>query len=91
MPTNDNNINVMFKVRGIGNREDIGQINIQIQADEQVSELIKKYRAKTGDTEIKKKFIFNAKALNPVLSCSEAGLYNNSIVQVLNTRDVEGA
>ena len=81
----------MFKVRGIGNREDIGQITIQIQSDEKVSELIKRYRIKTNDREPKKKFIFNAKALNPNLTCAEAGLYNNSIVQVLNTKDIEGA
>ena len=87
--SNNNNLNIMFKVRGRDENEN--QINVQIQADEKVSTLIEKYRNKAGDYEKKKKFIFNAKALNPNLTCGEAGLYDNSIVQVLNTRDVEGA
>ena len=81
----DNNLNVIFKVK------DIGTINIQIQYDQKVAELINKYRGKTGDKEPKRKFIFNGKTLNPSLSCAEAGLTNNSIVFVLNTKDVEGA
>ena len=39
----------------------------------------------------KKKFIFNAKALNPTLTCAEAGLTDHSIVQVIDTRDLQGA
>ena len=81
----NNNLNVIFKVK------DIGTINIQIQYDQKVAELINKYRGKTGDKEPKRKFIFNGKTLNPSLSCAEAGLTNNSIVFVLNTKDVEGA
>ena len=85
----DNNLNIIFKVRGRENNED--QFNIQIQADEKVSTLIQKYRNKSGDFVIQKKFIFNAKSLNPSLSCAEAGLSNNSIVQVIDTRDALGA
>ena len=81
----NNNLNVIFKVK------DIGAITIQIQYDQKVAELINKYRGKTGDREPQKKFIFNGKSLNPSLSCAEAGLTNNSIVFVLNTKDVEGA
>ena len=85
----DNNLNIIFKVRRAQNSDD--QFSIQIRADEKVSTLIQRYRAKSGDFVQQKKFIFNAKSLNPTLTCAEAGLTNNSIVQVLDTRDALGA
>ena len=56
-----------------------------------ISELIEKYRAKTDDHDEKKKFIFNAKQLNPSLSVSEAGLAENANIFVVATRGVQGA
>ena len=84
-----NNLNIFFIVRR--RQSDDDQFAVQIQADQLVSELIKRYRSKSGDYVEKKKFIFNAKALNPTLTCAEAGLTDHSIVQVIDTRDLQGA
>lgn len=80
---------IFFKVREEEYDKDL--IGIPIQLNEKVSYLIEKYRNKTGDFEPKKKFIFNAKELNSNLSCNENGLCANSIIQVINTRNVMGA
>ena len=79
-------INVHFRIEG---RKD--EIVIQCLPDERVSELIKRYRTKTGDDDITKKFIFNAKALNESLSVAEAGLANNVNVFVVRTKGIKGA
>ena len=76
----DNFLNITFKI--IGKGDDSLQINIQINANEKVSSLIEKYRNKSGDYG-EKKFIFNDKALNSFLTCAEAGLSDNSNVQVI--------
>ena len=85
----ENYLNIIFKVRG--KRDDSLQYNIQVLSNEMVSSLIQKYRNKSGDFGKKKKFIFNAKALVPSLTCAESGLSDNSIVQVIDTKDIEGA
>ena len=84
----DNNLNIVFKVRGQG--DDSLQFTIQADINEKVSSLIDKYRSKSGDLGQKKKFIYNAKALHPSLTCAEAGLSNNAIIQVIDTQDLEG-
>ena len=86
---NSNIINIVFNVSG---DKDITalQINILIDINEKVSTLIQNYRDKAQDFEKMKKFIFNAKELNPSLSCEESGLCNNSVVHVINTRNVDG-
>ena len=81
--------NIYFKVRDVGYDTDL--IRIPIQLDENVSCLIQKYREKTNDFAPEKKFIFNAKELDSNLSCIENGLCPNSIVQVINTKNVIGA
>ena len=86
---NSNLVNILFHVRGSYDFSNM-QIIIQIDINEKVSTLIQKYRNKTQDFEEKKKFIFNAKELNPSLSCEEAGLCNNSIIFVINTKNVDG-
>jgi hypothetical protein len=85
----DNNFNVIFRVSGKG--VDAPPITIQCQANEKVSSIISRYRNKSGDTEVKKKFIFNAKVLNPSLTASESGLANNSTIHVINLKGLEGA
>ena len=90
-PISDNNsdnniINVIFLNGKLDNK-----ISIQINSSEKVSTLIQKYRLKSGDSDIKKKFIYMAKALIPSLICKQAGLVNNAIVHVINTRYLEGA
>ena len=83
---NNGGINVHFRIEG--NRD---EIVIQCLPDERVSELIKKYRAKSGDDDTTKKFIFNAKALNESLTVAEAGLANNVNVFVVRTKGIKGA
>ena len=85
----DNNFNVIFRVSGRG--ENAPPITIQCQANEKVSTIINRYRNKSGDREQKKKFIFNAKVLNPTLTASESGLANNSTIHVINLKGLEGA
>ena len=53
--------------------------------------LCQRYRTKSSDTDTSKKFIFNAKQLNPALSVAEAGLTDNANIFVVTTRGVEGA
>ena len=79
-------INVHFRIEG---KKD--EIVIQCLPDEKVSELIIRYRNKTGDDDMTKKFIFNAKALNESLSVAEAGLANNLNVFVVRTKGIKGA
>ena len=86
-----------FQNNNAQNQNDYGGINvsdeiiIQYLPDEKVSELIKRYRTKTGDDDTTKKFIFNAKALNESLSVAEAGLANNLNVFVVRTKGIKGA
>ena len=85
---NNGGINIRFRRNGVGdNRE----IVIQCLPDEKVSDVIQRYRTKSGDNDTTKKFIFNAKALNQSLSVAEAGLANNVNVFVVTTKDIKGA
>ena len=65
-------------------------VMIQCMPDEKVSEIIEKYRNKSGDHDPYKKFIFNAKPLNPSLSVADAGITNNSNIFVIITKLVKG-
>ena len=67
------------------------KISIQIHINEKVSNLIQKYKSKSCDFNNKKIFIYNAKALNPSLSCKEVRLTNNAIVHIINKKVLEGA
>ena len=84
-----NILNILFKVKGYANNTQL--IKIQSRNDELVYDLIEKFKETTGDYEEKNKFIYNAKLLNPDLTCFEQGLTNGAIIQVINTRDVNGA
>ena len=81
---------VIFRASG-----DAGQnsapVMIQCMPHEKVSELIERYRNKTGDRDPQKKFIFNAKNLAPSLSLSEAGISNNANIFVVATKGIKGA
>jgi hypothetical protein len=59
--------------------------------EEKVSDLLQKYRNKTGHSSPNPKFIFNAKILNPDLTCAEAGISNKSNVYVIETKGIKGA
>ena len=79
----DNCISVIFRASGknkiviLGNRK------------EKVSNLIEKYRIKSGDRDLSKKFIFNAKALNCSLTLEEAEIDNNSNVFVVEIKSID--
>ena len=64
---------------------------IQCLPNEKVSDIIHRYRAKSLDNDPTKKFIFNAKALDPSLIAAEAGLYNNANIFVVSTKGIKGA
>ena len=66
------------------------QTSIQCLATDKLSDVIEKYRSKTGDQEKNLKFIHNAKKLNPDLLVSECGLLNNSIIFVIPTEGIIG-
>ena len=57
---------------------------------EKVSEIIEKYRNKSGDHDPHKKFIFNAKPLNHSLTLAQAGIINNANIFVIKTKLITG-
>ena len=89
-PTTTSNqfINVYFRVGADGNG---GSIMIQCSLNDKVSDLIQKYKTKSLEDVSQKKFIFNAKALNPNLTVSEAGMQEGANIFVVNTAGVKGA
>ena len=67
------------------------EFTVHTTLNEKVSDLITKFRNKAHDTELQhEKFIFNAKRLNMSLTVAEAGLSNNSIIYVINDKDLKG-
>ena len=65
----------------------VGQVSnpimVQCMPDEKVSEVIEKYRNKSGDRDPTKKFIFNAHPISQTLTVAEAGLTNNANIFVV--------
>ena len=80
---------VIFRKSGEGQQGP--PIMIQCMDNDKISDVIQRYRTKSSDTDTSKKFIFNAKQLNPALSVAEAGLTDNANIFVVTTRGVEGA
>ena len=81
-------IRVIFRLSGI-NGNDTAPIMVQCYRNERVSDIIKKYRNKSGDNDPNVKFIFNAKCLNPTLYVSEAGIYHNSYIFVVKPEGIK--
>ena len=65
-------------------------ISFNCSFNDKVSDLIEKYRAESGDRDETKKFIYNAKALHPSITLSQAGVSNNSNIFVVVTKGVKG-
>ena len=82
---NPKEISILFRQAGL-NEHTISNISIQCNINEKVSNLIEKYRIKTGDRDLSKKFIFNAENLNFSLTLEEAGLTNNSNIFVVKVK-----
>ena len=74
-------INVTF--RESGNISQPSAVTVQCNPEENVSDIIEKYRNKANDHDESKKFVFNAKDLNPNLSVTEAGIMNNANIFVI--------
>jgi len=66
-------------------------IMIKYATDMKVSEIIQRYRNKSNDFDINKKFIYNAKVLCADLTASEAGLNNNSNIFVVKADCLENS
>jgi len=92
---NSNFINLKFRVGGLQRQtqqdDSNAEIVIQCTLDEKLSVIVDRYKNKSGDDITDKKFVYNAKNLNLTLTAAEAGLINNSIIFVLNTKNVKGA
>jgi len=85
-------INLNFRLSGgyiVG--ISVPETYIQCLSDEKVSDVIQRYRSKSGDNDPTKKFIFNAKALNCDLTVAEAGLTHNCNIFVVATKGIKGA
>ena len=92
---NSNFINLKFRAGGLQRQtqqddSDAG-IVIQCTLDEKLSVIVDRYKNKSNDDITDKKFVYNAKNLNLTLTAAEAGLINNSIIFVLNIKNVKGA
>ena len=57
--------------------------SIQCNLDEKVSDLIKKYRLKSGDNNKNEKFIYNFKQLGPKFTVLEPNLTNSCVIQIV--------
>ena len=67
-------------------------ISIQCNLEDKVSDVIRRYRNKTGHFEERyEKFIYNASKLNENKSVIENGICNNSVIFVISTKAVIGA
>ena len=87
---NSDEINVCFIAEGYYNIKP-NQIYIQCLKSERVSDVIQRYRNKSGDFDCSKKFIFNAKQLNTSLLVCEAEITENANIFVKSTKGIKGA
>ena len=63
---------------------------VQCLPNEKISDVIQKYREKSGDNDQSLKFIYNSYKLNPELTVKQADLLNNSNVFVIVTQGIVG-
>ena len=86
--SNSEFITVVFRTN---ENEKTNTIKIQCKRTELVSEIIERYRNKTGDHDKTKKFIFNASSIDDKLTVGQAGLVDGSAIFVVITHGVKGA
>jgi hypothetical protein len=72
---------VFFRTRDYKDKPYI--INVQCSSDEKVSDIILRYREKSGDYDENRKFVFNAKNLLKSLTAAEVGLNNSAHIFVI--------
>ena len=63
---------------------------IQCLSTDKVSEVIERYRKKSGDNDDTLKFIYNTHVLNPSITIGEAGITDNGNVSVVVTKNIMG-
>ena len=81
-------ITIIFRQSGPGAPK-IEPIYVNCKGNETVSDAIEKYRIKSGDNDMSKKFVLNARTLkNLSLTISEVGATNNSNIFVISTRGI---
>ena len=64
---------------------------IQCNLEEKVSDLIKKYRLKSGDNNKNEQFYYNSKLLNPKLTVLESNLLDMCEIKIVECGNVCGA
>ena len=83
------NTNIELSLYFKQNWEHKPPIYIECNSKDKVSDIIEKYRNKANDYDDSKKFIFNARNLNPSLSLVEAGIKNNSNIFVCRSKGIK--
>ena len=85
-----NSINIKFRLQKRGQNDE--EFTIQCTLEDKVSDVIKKFKIRANYLEDKEheKFLFCAKILNETLTVAEARMRNNSVVFVINDRDIDG-
>ena len=81
-------IRVIFRQNG-ENSKNIPPITIQCKLGDSVSSMIEKYRNASGDKDPYRKFIYNAKSLDPFLTLSSSKISDNSNIFVVSTRGIK--
>ena len=81
----NNYISVVFRKSGEDTKI-YPPIMMQCNKNEKVSDLIERYRIKSGDRDLSERFIYNAKDLNFSLSVEEAGISNNSNIFMIKVK-----
>ena len=82
---NQNYISIIFNLQSDYGRNN--QLTILCYPDDKVSDIIEKFRNKANVHDDNRRFIYNAKELNPSLSLAEAGLIHESIIYVVKKSD----
>ena len=82
---NQNYIYIIFKQQSEYGSNN--QLTIFFYPDDKISDIIEKFRNKANVHDDNRRFIYNAKELNPSLSLAEAGLLYGSVVYVVKKSD----
>ena len=61
-------------------------VRLKANLNDKIRDIIQRYRYKADDNDPSLRFIYNAKQLNPDLTVSEAGIYNNANIFVVKTK-----
>ena len=83
----NNTITVVFR-----NTDSNGYLAYQITCtkDDRLSDVIQKYRNKSGDNDQSKKFIFNARNIDENVTVGQLKLTEGSIIFVVSTSGIKG-